>query len=76
VTLLEFNASPDYFQSGDRLKSELAEMFKGVVQLVIAPFFGLTTIQEETDAEESSSTSASLSSVWTLIGEEKTRGDW
>jgi tubulin--tyrosine ligase len=76
VTLLEFNASPDYFQSGDRLRSELAEMFKGVVQMVVAPFFNLTTIQDQELAEDDSSSHTNTSGAWKLIGEEKTRGDW
>jgi len=76
VTLLEFNASPDYFQSGDRLKSELAEMFKGVVQMVVAPFFNLATIQDQELAEDDPSADIGTSGAWKLIGEEKTRGAW
>lgn len=52
VTLLEFNASPDFVQSGDRLRPRLAEMFKGVVHIAIAPFFGLSTRSAEGDEEE------------------------
>lgn len=76
VTLLEFNASPDYFQSGNRLRSELAEMFRGVVQMVVAPFFGLTTIQDQDTAEDDTPSDTNTTGAWKLIGEEKTRGDW
>jgi tubulin--tyrosine ligase len=43
VTLLEYNASPDFHQSGDRLRKDLGELFKGVVNIAIAPFFDLQT---------------------------------
>ncbi|WVW87061.1 hypothetical protein I302_109118 [Kwoniella bestiolae CBS 10118] len=47
VTLLEFNASPDFHQSGLRLKRDLLEMFKGVIRISIAPFFGLETNDDD-----------------------------
>ncbi|OXG19421.1 cytoplasmic protein [Cryptococcus neoformans Tu401-1] len=47
VTLLEFNASPDFHQSGDRLRSELLHMFKGVIRLSVAPFFGVEAAEDD-----------------------------
>ncbi|ORX37578.1 tubulin-tyrosine ligase family-domain-containing protein [Kockovaella imperatae] len=40
ITLLEFNASPDFHQSGMNLRPRLLELFKGVVEIAIKPFFG------------------------------------
>ncbi|GMK58321.1 hypothetical protein CspeluHIS016_0503530 [Cutaneotrichosporon spelunceum] len=51
VTLLEFNASPDFMQTGDVLRPKLLEMFKGVVRISIAPFFGTETVGENNEAE-------------------------
>jgi tubulin--tyrosine ligase len=76
VTLLEFNASPDFFQSGERLKSELSDMFKDVVRLVIAPFFDLELIEDEDDSESGPAETPNKAEAWILIGEEKTRGEW
>jgi tubulin---tyrosine ligase len=74
VTLLEFNASPDFGQSGDRLQPHLAEMFKGVVRLAIAPFFGCEVIEEEeVDGELNTDV---VRHGWRLIGEAATRGEW
>lgn len=73
ITLLEFNASPDFFQSGDRLRTELGDMFKGVVELVVAPFFGLKMIGEDDDEEGEKQ---SWAGEWKLIGEAETRGSW
>lgn len=47
VTLLEYNASPDFHQSGERLKKELLGMFKGVVRISIAPFFHINLDEED-----------------------------
>ncbi|WVF68366.1 hypothetical protein IAT40_003131 [Kwoniella sp. CBS 6097] len=49
VTLLEFNASPDFHQSGDRLRPDLLEMFKGVIKISVAPFFGINLSGDEND---------------------------
>lgn len=80
VTLLEFNASPDFFQSGDRLQTELKDMFSDVIGLVIAPFFNLQVIadeEEDNDAGVGSQAKANDTGTWVLIGEEKTRGsEW
>lgn len=73
VTLLEFNASPDFFQSGERLKSELGDMFKGVVKLVIAPFFSAAVYETDSDEEGKRD---DVYETWKLIGEQKTRGGW
>ncbi|OCF40672.1 cytoplasmic protein [Kwoniella heveanensis CBS 569] len=54
VTLLEFNASPDFHQSGDRLRPDLLEMFKGVIRISVAPFFGLSVTDDEDDHEDAS----------------------
>ncbi len=52
VTLLEYNASPDFHQSGNRLRPQLLDMFKGVVRISVAPFFGLPTSTGATDNKE------------------------
>lgn len=62
VTLLEFNASPDFAQSGDRLQQELGDMFRDVVEVVVKPFFEI----------ESDATPSNL----VLIGEKQSRGQW
>lgn len=64
VTLLEFNASPDFAQSGDRLQEELGEMFREVVDVVVKPFF---EIEVESDIKPSN---------LVLIGEKQSRGQW
>ena len=76
VTLLEFNASPDFFQSGERLKTELGDMFKDVVRLVIAPFFDLDLITDEDEDDVPPVKSDTSGSSWVLIGGEQTRGEW
>ncbi|KAI9638762.1 tubulin-tyrosine ligase family-domain-containing protein [Dioszegia hungarica] len=73
VTLLEFNASPDFVQSGDRLKPLLADMFKGVVHLAIAPFFGIHT-RTPADDEERETRNAGDVMGWRKIGEGQVRG--
>ena len=55
VTLLEYNASPDFHQSGSRLRGKLGEMFRGVVELSIKPFFaeqGKGRLSEDEDADK------------------------
>jgi tubulin--tyrosine ligase len=47
VHLLEFNASPDFHQSGTRLQTEIRSMFDGVVTGIVAPFFGVETVDEQ-----------------------------
>lgn len=49
VHILEFNASPDFHQSGERLQSKIREMFDGVVQGFVKPFF---KIKQEGDEDE------------------------
>lgn len=79
ITLLEFNASPDFTQSGNRLRNELGEAFKGVIKLVVAPFFDIKRFADE--GEETRETSSSLQigeekHGWRKIGEQETRGTW
>lgn len=52
MTLLEYNASPDFHQSGERLKGELREMFEGVVRISVEPFFGLQDEDQDDDEKE------------------------
>lgn len=47
VHLLEFNASPDFHQSGARLQTSIRDMFDGVVTGVVAPFFEVETSDEQ-----------------------------
>lgn len=51
VHLLEFNASPDFHQSGTRLQAEIRKMFDGVVKGVVAPFFDVPTTADVEDDE-------------------------
>ncbi len=79
ISLLEFNASPDFGQSGDRLRPHLADMFKGVVRIAISPFFGCETIIDEDDSADREQPSQAVGQVrhgWRMIGEAATRGDW
>ncbi|WWD20428.1 hypothetical protein CI109_104904 [Kwoniella shandongensis] len=75
VTLLEFNASPDFHQSGNRLRPQLLEMFKGVIRISVAPFFKL-----ETNGEKSASTEEDEWELgaerwgWRLAGKGEVRG--
>ncbi|WWC95696.1 hypothetical protein V866_002561 [Kwoniella sp. B9012] len=87
VTLLEFNASPDFHQSGIRLKKDLLEMFKGVIRISIAPFFGLN-INNDDDEEEEEEIDAKRDQIqrnenwevgeerwgWSLVGKGEVRG--
>lgn len=79
ITLLEFNASPDFTQSGDRLRSELADAFQGVIKLVIAPFFGIKRFAGEDEEEAGESLVLQVGEEnfgWRKIGEQETRGTW
>lgn len=72
VTLLEYNASPDFHQSGSRLRRELGEMFRGVVELSVKPFFGLgedAGKEREKDMEVGEERSG-----WRSVGKGEVRG--
>lgn len=71
VTLLEFNASPDFMQSGDALRPKLLNMFKGVVRLSIAPFFGVDIDDEEKEMEIGEERDD-----WRLVAKGEVRGNW
>jgi tubulin--tyrosine ligase len=73
VTILEYNASPDLHQSGERLRSNLAEMFQGVVRISIAPFFGLE-IEEEEESDQKDWDIGTEKWGWTLVGKGEVRG--
>lgn len=64
VTLLEYNASPDFHQSGERLRPQLLDMFKGIVKIAIKPFFGLSLYDKE-EAKKADS--------WVLVGQGEVR---
>lgn len=79
MTLLEYNASPDFHQSGNRLQADILDMFKGVVRVVVAPFFGLDTRDEDTEGgagddrggkDGDEATEKSIESAWE-VGQEK-----
>ncbi|WRT69820.1 uncharacterized protein IL334_006811 [Kwoniella shivajii] len=78
VTLLEFNASPDFHQSGLRFKKDLLEMFKGVIRISIAPFFGLTISDDDDETNEGKETVewkvGEERYNWTLVGKGAIRG--
>lgn len=88
VTLLEFNASPDFVQSGERLKPLLSDMFKGIVNISIAPFFKLEirsasndSIDKDGKAKENEIGKGNHmvddtieKSSWILIGKGQVRG--
>lgn len=79
ITLLEFNASPDLTQSGDRLRSELGDAFQGVIKLVIAPFFGVKRFADEDEEEAHEHVALQVGEEkfgWRKIGEQETRGTW
>ncbi|WVQ77555.1 hypothetical protein IAR50_007243 [Cryptococcus sp. DSM 104548] len=77
VTLLEFNASPDFHQSGDRLRPQLLDMFKGVIKHSIVPFFD-AEITDEEEADKSSAIKIGEEKWgWRLVGEGEVRGsEW
>jgi hypothetical protein len=72
VTLLEFNASPDFVQTGDVLRPKLLDMFKGVVRISIAPFFGIET----NDGDEKEMALGEDRWGWRLVGKGEVRGSW
>ena len=78
MTLLEYNASPDFHQSGDRFRPELLEMFKGVIEISIAPFFGIVTGQSPLGSPQETTTDEKDIGVermgWRLIGKGEVRG--
>lgn len=76
VTLLEFNASPDFVQSGDALKPRLLDMFKGVARIAIAPFFNIKTVDEEEEADKSEQQIGEERHAWTLVGKGAVRASW
>ncbi|CED83295.1 Predicted tubulin-tyrosine ligase [Phaffia rhodozyma] len=61
VHILEFNASPDFHQSGERLQSKIREMFDGVVDGFVKPFFG---IDDDSDDEENEDKESSAEIKW------------
>lgn len=69
ITLLEYNASPDFHQSGTRLRRDLSQMFRGVVELSVKPFFGLG--QDEADK---TTTVGEEKYGWRLVGRGEVRG--
>ncbi|BEI93717.1 uncharacterized protein CcaverHIS019_0601760 [Cutaneotrichosporon cavernicola] len=73
VTLLEFNASPDFVQTGDVLRPKLLDMFKGVVRISIAPFFGIDTVGEEKEEEMELGEDRW---GWRLVGKGQVRASW
>lgn len=77
VSLLEFNASPDFVQSGDALRPRLLELFKGVVHISVAPFFGLQTIDtDEGDKKPEDWELGEEHFDWRLVGKGQVRGQW
>ncbi|ODO11319.1 hypothetical protein I350_00095 [Cryptococcus amylolentus CBS 6273] len=77
VTLLEFNASPDFHQSGDRLRPQLLDMFKGVIKHSIFPFFGVETTDKEEVSKENPMKVGEEKWGWRLVGEGEVRGsEW
>ncbi|KIR36635.1 cytoplasmic protein [Cryptococcus deuterogattii MMRL2647] len=76
VTLLEFNASPDFHQSGDRLRPKLLDMFKGVIRLSVAPFFGVETAEDE-EKKKGEIQLGEERWGWRLVGKGEVRGsEW
>lgn len=76
VTLLEFNASPDFHQSGEVLRPRLLEMFKGVVRLSIAPFFGIAAEPGKEPVKEGPMKLGEERWDWRLVGQGEVRGNW
>lgn len=75
VTILEYNASPDFHQSGERLRSNLAEMFQGVVRISIAPFFDLDLDgDDDVKSEEGEWAVGTEKWGWRLVGKGEVRG--
>jgi tubulin--tyrosine ligase len=77
VTLLEYNASPDFHQSGDRLRKELGDMFRGVIRIAIVPFFGLELNEDEENGGDARDGEWDIGDErwgWTLCGRGEVRG--
>lgn len=75
VTLLEYNASPDFHQTGERLRPLLLDLFKGVIRISVAPFFSLK-LDGDDDAETRTDTwvKGEQRWGWTLVGQGAVRG--
>ena len=73
ITLLEYNASPDFHQTGERLRPLLADMFKGVVRISIAPFFKLELNDEDEGRNKDWEIGAERYG-WRLVGRGEVRG--
>lgn len=78
MTLLEFNASPDFHQSGTRLQAEIKTMFDGIVKGVVAPFFGIQTNDddEEREGKEAEWNVGGERFGWSCFGKGEVRGGW
>lgn len=74
VTLLEYNASPDFHQSGNRLRKALGEMFRGVVELSVKPFFGLGGVDASDEEAEVDAAERKEACGWRLVGQGEVRG--
>lgn len=73
MTLLEFNASPDFLQSGEALRPRLLDMFKGVVHIAVAPFFGIEIDEDEPEPEMEVGDERW---GWRMVGKGEVRGSW
>lgn len=62
-------------QTGDVLKPKLLEMFKGVVRISVAPFFGIETVGSE-DEEQKEMEVGEDRWGWRLVGKGEVRGNW
>jgi len=74
VTILEYNASPDFHQSGERLRPKLAEMFQGIIRISIAPFFGLDIDHEDEEEKGGDWEVGEEKWGWRLVGQGQVRG--
>jgi tubulin--tyrosine ligase len=74
VTILEYNASPDFHQSGERLRPKLAEMFQGIIRISIAPFFGLSIDDDNEEKEGGDWEVGTEKWGWRLVGQGQVRG--
>ena len=74
VTILEYNASPDFHQSGERLRPHLAEMFQGIIRISVAPFFGLDLEEDEGEEKEEGWEVGREKWGWRLVGQGQVRG--
>lgn len=74
VTILEYNASPDFHQSGERLRPHLSEMFQGIVRISIAPFFGLDLGEEAEESQDEDWRIGAERWGWRLVGRGEVRG--